>query len=56
MFNTLYDLEVVGEKTFKEWRDYGVENFGKGNAVSSVQAFFEWLESAETESDETGET
>ena len=56
MFNQAYDVEVVGEESCYRWRDKGTENFGKGNAVQSVKSFFEWLESAETESDGEGTT
>ena len=51
MFNLVYDVEVVEENVFFWWRDHGTERFGKGNAIQSVKSFFDWLESAETESD-----
>ena len=54
MFNTVYDVEVVGEKAFIKWREDDHEVMGKGNAVSSVRGFFDWLESAEIESDNAG--
>ena len=52
LFNLMYDVEVVAEDVFVSWRDHGREGLGKGFAVQSVKTFFEWLESAETESDE----
>ena len=55
MFDIVYDVDLVREKVFLKWKVHGVEQYGKGNAVSSVQGFFDWLESAETESDEAGE-
>lgn len=51
IFNQLYDLEVVGEDAFLQWRDRGTESYGKGNAVISVKTFFDWLE-AESEGEE----
>ena len=54
MFNLVYDVDVVSEQSFYCWRDKGTERFGKGNAVISVKTFFDWLESAETESDGEG--
>jgi hypothetical protein len=51
IFNTLYDLEIVDEPTFIEWRDRGKEGSGKGVAVHSVTDFFQWLENANQESD-----
>eukprot|EP00731_Ephydatia_muelleri_P015436 Em0008g1156a len=52
MFNAVYDCEVVGENSCYTWRDRAQEGVeGKGTAVMSVKAFFDWLESAERESD-----
>ena len=36
LFHILYDLELVDEAAFLEWRDRGKEGFGKGNAVHSL--------------------
>ena len=47
-------MDVVSEQSFYSWRDKGTERLGKGNAVISVKTFFDWLESAETESDGEG--
>ena len=55
MFNLLYDLDVVYEHSLYRWRDKGTERFGKGNATTSTAKFFDWLESAETESEGEGE-
>ena len=55
MFNMVYDVEVVGEKAFVKWREEDRERMGKGNAVNSVKPFFDWLESAEVESDGGGD-
>lgn len=52
MFNVIYDLEIVGEDTFRKWKDEGTESFGKGAAVATVKNFFDWLDSYETESDD----
>ena len=52
MFNAVYDCEVVGENSCYTWRDRAQEGVeGKGTAVMSVKAFFDWLESAARESD-----
>ncbi|KAL5490846.1 hypothetical protein EMCRGX_G016037 [Ephydatia muelleri] len=52
MFNAVYDCEVVGENSCFTWRDRAQEGVeGKGTAVMSVKAFFDWLESAARESD-----
>ena len=52
MFNAVYDCEVVGENSCYTWRDHAQEGVeGKGTAIMSVKAFFDWLESAERESD-----
>ena len=51
MFNRIYDLDVVGEEEFRRWKDKGTEGFGKGVALASVKNFFDWLDGAETESD-----
>ena len=52
MFNQIYDLEIVGEDVFRQWKDKGTESFGKGAAVLTVKNFFDWLDSCETESDD----
>lgn len=55
IFHSLYDVEVVTESALKDWRVRGPEQLGRGMALQSVKSFFEWLESAEIESDpETG--
>ena len=51
LFHILYDLELVDEAAFLEWRDRGKEGFGKGNAVHSLTDFFAWLDHANPESD-----
>jgi hypothetical protein len=51
IFHILYDLEIIDEATFLEWRDKEAEPVGKGNAVLSLTDFFQWLESANPESD-----
>ena len=52
MFNVVYDCEVVGENSCYTWRDRAQEGVeGKSIAVMSVKGFFDWLESAERESD-----
>ena len=55
MFNLLYDVDMVSEQSFFTWRDKGTELYGKRNAILSVKVLFDWLESAETESNEEGE-
>lgn len=42
---------MVDEATFIEWRDHGTENIGKGNAVHALKQFFDWLNTANPESD-----
>ena len=54
IFNNLYDVEVVKESTFHEWREQDIELPGRGVALQSVKPFFEWLEQADLESDEGG--
>ena len=54
MFNIVYDLDLVGEKVYTQWKDKGTETFGKGVALQAVTSFFEWLKCAEQESDEEG--
>eukprot|EP00731_Ephydatia_muelleri_P015324 Em0008g1044a len=55
MFNAVYDCEVVGENSCYTWRDRAQEGVeGKGTAIMSVKGFFDWLESAERESDPEG--
>ena len=49
-----YDVEVVKESTFHEWREQDIELPGRGVALQSVKPFFEWLEQADLESDEGG--
>ena len=55
MFNLVFDVDVVSEQSFYRWRDNGTKRFGKEIAVLSVQMFFDWLESAETDPDEERE-
>ena len=52
IFNQIYDLEIIKEEEFRQWRDKGVESFGKGTAVATVQNFFDWLDSGEIESED----
>ena len=40
IFNQIYDLEIVKEEEFRQWRDQGTERFGKGAAVATVKIFF----------------
>ena len=55
IFHSLYDVEAVAEGALNDWRDKGSELLGRGMALQSVKGFFEWLETAEIESDpETG--
>ena len=51
LFYAVYDLELVDESTFYEWKEKGKEPFGKGNAVHSLRPFFDWLGRADPESD-----
>ena len=52
MFNALYDCEVVTESAFYTWRDQAAQGAeGKGAAIMSVKPFFDWLDSAEKDSD-----
>ena len=46
MFNLVYDSEVVNEDEFYFWEREGTEQYGRGNAIMSVQSFFEWLKSS----------
>ena len=48
-------MDVVSEQPFFTWRDEGTELYGKRNAILSVKVLFDWLEGAETESNEEGE-
>ena len=54
MFNTVYDLDLVGETVYSRWQKHGVVTTGKGVAIESTKEFFEWLNSADQESDEEG--
>lgn len=56
MFIELYNVEVVVEDVFLEWRDKGTEEYGKRNSVQAAKTFFEWLECASVESDDAGGT
>ena len=52
IFFVIYDLEIVGEDAFRQWRKKGTESFGKEAATASVKNFFDWLDSFETESND----
>ena len=53
IFNQIYDLKIVKEEEFQQWRDQGTENFGKGATVATVMIFFfDWLDRCETESED----
>ena len=54
LFNHLYDVEVVKESAFLEWKDQDSDLPGRGVALQSVKAFYEWLDQADPESDEGG--
>ncbi len=54
MFNVAYDLDVVGETVYYKWNTIDAVKEGKGNAVAATKAFFDWLQSADVESDEEG--
>ena len=49
LFHILYDLELVDEAAFLEWRDRGMEGFGKGTAVHFLTDFFAWLDHMPTQ-------
>ena len=52
LFNALYDLECVSEEAYKHWHSKGSPvEYGRGNAVQCVAPFFEWLDSADQESE-----
>ncbi|XP_011407685.1 PREDICTED: eukaryotic translation initiation factor 4 gamma 3-like [Amphimedon queenslandica] len=51
IFSSLYSIEVISESAFLNWRDRGKEKAGRGVALQSSKKFFNWLEHAETESD-----
>ena len=51
MFSSLYSIEVISESAFLNWKDRGKEKSGRGMALQSSKKFFNWLEHAETESD-----
>lgn len=44
MFDIVYNNEVLGEDDFKSWYHHGTENYGRGNATTSVKSFFDWLQ------------
>ena len=46
VFRQLYDLEVITEQAFVQWRDSkdAAEQEGMGVALSGLQAFFKALE------------
>jgi len=43
IFEALYDEEVVGEECIQIWMDDKTELTGKGNALTSVHGFLDWL-------------
>lgn len=45
LFNMVNDVGLVDEQEFYMWKDDGQIMYGKGTAVASVYAFFEWLKS-----------
>jgi hypothetical protein len=51
MFMSLYDVEVVSESACVVWRNNGNESCGRGMALQSTKGFFNFLETAEVESD-----
>ncbi|XP_039260449.2 eukaryotic translation initiation factor 4 gamma 3-like [Styela clava] len=52
-FDVLYDMDVIVESSFNNWKDSTDPNEqdGRGVALASVNPFFTWLRSAEPESD-----
>ncbi|XP_067934245.1 eukaryotic translation initiation factor 4 gamma 2-like [Watersipora subatra] len=53
MFTYLYDLEIVDEEVFLQWKEDIKEPYpGKGKALFQVNQWLTWLEQAESESDE----
>ncbi len=52
MFNIAYDLDLVDEQEFYNWRDDDQVMYGKGTAVASVKPFFDWLK-ADKSSEQT---
>ncbi|KAF6029164.1 EIF4G2 [Bugula neritina] len=53
VFTYLYDLEIVDEEVFLQWKEDINEDYpGKGKALFQVNQWLTWLEQAESESDD----
>ncbi len=51
LFHQMYDLEIIEEKAFLQWKDEVNENYpNKGQALFHLQRWFNWLQEAEEES------
>lgn len=51
LFNQMYDLEIVDEEAFLQWKDEINENYpNKGHALFYLQRWFSWLQEASEES------
>lgn len=51
LFNQMYDLEIIEEEAFLQWKDEINENYpNKGQALFYLQRWFNWLQEASEES------
>ncbi len=51
LFHQMYDLEIVEEEAFLQWKDEINESYpNKGQALFHLQRWFNWLQEAEEES------
>lgn len=51
LFNQMYDLEIIEEESFLQWKDEINENYpNKGQALFYLQRWFNWLQEASEES------
>lgn len=51
LFNQMYDLEIIEEEAFLQWKDEINENYpNKGQALFHLQRWFNWLQEASEES------
>lgn len=51
LFNQMYDLEIIEEDAFLQWKDEINENYpNKGQALFYLQRWFNWLQEASEES------
>ena len=49
IFWSLYDVEVVSEKSCCKWKHKCNASVGSGMAIQTTKQFFDWLENADQE-------